>query len=98
MNKIKNVLLVSGLLVAGVGCETTVSFAPPVMVAPVEVVQVDPYIVVTPVYPIFEYDVIWVNGERRYRHREEYRHSHEEHRQENRQQHQDTHKKNKYNQ
>ena len=78
MNMIKS-LVISGLLSLGVGCVTTVVYTEPVRVAPVQEVVVSPELVLVPVYPIYEYDVIWIGGTRYYRHRQEYRHSHERH-------------------
>jgi len=99
--KMVNVLVVSGMLVIGAGCVTTVVYTEPVRVAPVQEVVVSSDVVLVPVYPLFEYDVIWIGGVRHYRHREEYRHSHEQrHEQRHDERHQDNRhdKKNQYNQ
>ena len=69
------VVVISGMLVIGNGCVTTVSYVEPYPVVRVEpVIYAQPEIVYTPVYPLYQYEVVIINGRRGYRHREEYRH------------------------
>ena len=94
MNKLIGSIIGVTAIVVMVGCGTyTYVPAQPVVYAAPPAVVVEPELVLVPVYPLVEYDVIFIGGVRHYRHRSEYRHREDRRtrdRQDNRK-HQDNH-------